>query len=85
MFIGGSGGRLDKILDDLYARNPRCRVVLNVIALETLCQVVEYYQGRPDYTLDVVNVATAYNRKLGRYNLMTAQNPIYIMTAVPPR
>ena len=85
VFIGGSGGRLDKILDDLYARNPRCRVVLNVIALETLCQVVEYYQGRPDYTLDVVNVATAYNRKLGRYNLMTAQNPIYIMTAVPPR
>ena len=85
VFIGGSGGQMTKMLDDLYARNPQCRVVINVIALETLCTVVEYYKGRPDYTLDVVNVATAYNRKLGRYNLMMAQNPIYVITAVPPQ
>jgi precorrin-6Y C5,15-methyltransferase (decarboxylating) len=32
--------------------------------------------------LDVVNIASAYNKKLGRYNLMMAQNPIYIITAV---
>ena len=82
VFIGGSSGNMAKMLDSLYARNPECRIVINVIALETLCTVVEYYKGKPDYVLDVVNIASAYNKKLGRYNLMMAQNPIYIITAV---
>jgi precorrin-6Y C5,15-methyltransferase (decarboxylating) len=81
-FIGGSSGNMAKMLDNLYERNPECRVVINVIALETLCTVVEYYKEKPDYVLDVVNIASAYNKKLGRYNLMMAQNPIYIITAV---
>jgi precorrin-6Y C5,15-methyltransferase (decarboxylating) len=70
------------MLDSLYARNAACRIVINVIALETLCTVVDYYKEKPDYDLDVVNIASAYNKKLGRYNLMMAQNPIYIITAV---
>ncbi|MBR2181886.1 MAG: precorrin-6y C5,15-methyltransferase (decarboxylating) subunit CbiE [Acidaminococcaceae bacterium] len=82
VFIGGSSGNMAKMLDSLYARNPACRIVINVIALETLCAVVEYYKEKTDYVLDVVNIASAYNKKLGRYNLMMAQNPIYIITAV---
>lgn len=82
VFIGGSSGNMTKMLDSLYARNPQCRVVINVIALDTLCTVVEYYREKTDYLLDVVNIASAYNKKLGRYNLMMAQNPIYIITAV---
>ena len=74
-----------KMLDSLYARNAACRIVINVIALETLCMVVDYYKEKPDYDLDVVNIASAYNKKLGRYNLMMAQNPIYIITAVKKR
>ena len=81
-FIGGSSGNMTKMLDSLYERNPKCRIVINVIALETLCTVVEYYKEKQDYVLDVVNIASAYNKKLGRYNLMMAQNPIYIITAV---
>ena len=82
LFIGGSSGNMAKMLDSLYARNAACRIVINVIALETLCMVVDYYKEKPDYDLDVVNIASAYNKKLGRYNLMMAQNPIYIITAV---
>lgn len=82
VFIGGSSGNMAKMLDSLYARNAACRIVINVIALETLCTVVDYYKEKPDYVLDVVNIASAYNKKLGRYNLMMAQNPIYIITAV---
>ena len=81
VFIGGSSGNMAKMLDSLYARNAACRIVINVIALETLCTVVDYYKEKPDYELDVVNIASAYNKKLGRYNLMMAQNPIYIITA----
>ena len=81
-FIGGSSGNMAKMLDSLYSRNPECRIVINVIALETLCAVVEYYKAKPEYAIDVVNIASAYNKKLGRYNLMMAQNPIYIITAL---
>ena len=82
VFIGGSSGNMAKMLDNLYERNPECRIVINVIALETLCTVVVYYKEKPDYVLDVVNITSAYNKKLGRHNLMMAQNPIYIITAV---
>ena len=85
VFIGGSSGNMEKMLDSLYSRNPECRIVINVIALETLCAVVEYYKAKPEYELDVVNIASAYNKKLGRYNLMMAQNPIYIITALKKR
>jgi len=82
VFIGGSSGNMGKMLDEIYARNAVCRVVINVIALETLCTVVEYYKDKAEYALDVVQIASAYNKKLGRYNLMMAQNPIYIITAL---
>ena len=70
------------ILDLLYAKNPACRIVINVIALETLAAVISYYQQKAGYTLDVVQIFAAENKKLGRYNLMMAQNPIYVITAV---
>jgi precorrin-6Y C5,15-methyltransferase (decarboxylating) len=81
-FIGGSSGNMAAILDLLYAKNPACRIVINVIALETLAAVISYYQQKAGYTLDVVQIFAAENKKLGRYNLMMAQNPIYVITAV---
>ena len=81
-FIGGSSGNMVVILDLLYAKNPACRIVINVIALETLAAVIHYYQQKAGYNLDVVQIFAAENKKLGRYNLMMAQNPIYVITAV---
>ena len=81
-FIGGSSGNMAAILDLLYAKNPACRIVINVIALETLAAVISYYQQKAGYTLDVVQIFAAENKKLGRYNVMMAQNPIYVITAV---
>lgn len=79
-FIGGSSGNMSLILDLLYAKNPACRIVINVIALETLSEVITYYKNKAGYTIDVVNIFAAANKKLGRYNLMMSQNPIYVIT-----
>lgn len=81
-FIGGSSGNMAAILNLIYSKNPDCRIVINVIALETLAAVVAYYQARPEFTLDVVNIFAAANKQLGHYNLMMAQNPIYVITAL---
>lgn len=82
VFIGGSGGNLCKMLDTIYSKNSNCRIVMNAITIETLIEVVEYYKEKDLYELDIVNVFAARGKKLGAYNLMMAQNPVYIMTAL---
>lgn len=82
VFVGGSGGDLDEMLDIIYAKNSNCRVVINAITVETLAQVAAYYKNHPEYTLEIVNVFVARSKKLGSYNLMMAQNPVYVMTAL---
>ena len=82
VFIGGSGGNLCKMLDIIYAKNPECRIVVNAITVETLIEVVEYYKTRTEYDLEIVNVFAARGKKLGAHNLMMAQNPVYVMTAL---
>ena len=82
VFVGGSGGDLCEMLDIIYAKNPQCRIVMNAITVETLAQVAKYYQAKKDYSLEIVNVFVARSKKLGSYNLMMAQNPVYVMTAL---
>lgn len=82
VFIGGSGGNLCKMLDTVYTKNPACRVVINAITVETLIEAAEYYKVHDAYALDIVNVFAARAKKLGAYNLMMSQNPVYIMTAL---
>lgn len=82
VFVGGSGGDLCEMLDIIYAKNPDCRVVINAITIETLAEVADYYKKHQDYALEIVNVCVARSRKLGSYNLMMAQNPVYVMTAL---
>ena len=82
VFIGGSGGNLCRMLDIIYIKNAECRVVINAITVETLIEVVEYYKTHSEYELEIVNVFAARGKKLGAYNLMMAQNPVYVMTAL---
>lgn len=82
VFVGGSGGDLCEMLDIIYAKNSDCRVVINAITIETLAEVADYYKKHQDYSLEIVNVCVARSRKLGSYNLMMAQNPVYVMTAL---
>ena len=82
VFVGGSGGNLTSILDTLYAKNINLRIVMNAITLETLAEITNYYKSKTDFSLEIVNVFIARSKKLGSYNLMMAQNPIYIITAV---
>ena len=70
------------MLDVVYAKNSSCWVVINAITVETLAEVAGYYKEHQEYALEIVNVSIARNKTLGSYNLMMAQNPVYVMTAV---
>ena len=82
VFVGGSGGDLCQMLDVIYAKNDKCRIVINAITVETLAEVANFYKEKQDYSLEIVNVFVARSKHLGHYNLMMAQNPVYVMTAL---
>lgn len=82
VFIGGSGGNLHSMLDTIYEKNRQARIVVNAITLETLASVLDYYKNRTEYSLEVVNAFAARSEKIGPYNLMKAQNPVYVITVI---
>lgn len=77
-FIGGSSGSMRDIIDSLLKMNPRVRIVINTVTLETLAELTEL--SKEFDFCDVAEVAVTKPRALGRYRLMTAQNPVFIFT-----
>lgn len=79
VFIGGSGGNLPEILDLLFRKNPSVRIVINVIALESLSQITEYC-ARRGLIPDVTCIQASRAKQLGAYHLMQGMNPVYVLT-----
>ena len=81
VFIGGSGGMLDEIIDAVARRlKPDGRIVLNAVTLDTLTKAVEFLEDH-GYTVEVTCVNIAKTRGLTEYKMFEAQNPVYIITA----
>lgn len=78
VFIGGSTGNLKEILKVILEKNPKARIVANAVTLETVAELSEV--SKDFFTTDVCCINVSRGRKLGRYDLMTAQNPVYIFT-----
>lgn len=77
-FIGGSSGNLKEIVSCILAKNPSCRIAVNAVTLETLSEILEIPKACAADQEEIVCINAAGSRHLGRYNLMTAQNPVYI-------
>ena len=78
-FIGGSAGNMGKIIDVLRAKNPDIRIVINTIALESISEVLGILKER-EIDADIVQICASRSRTLGRYHMMTGQNPVYIIS-----
>ena len=77
-FIGGSTGSMRGIIDSLLAKNPKIRIVVNTVTLETLAELTEI--SKEFGFCDIAEVSVTKPRARGRYRLMTAQNPVFIFT-----
>lgn len=80
VFIGGSGGNLQQVLELILRKNPKVRVVVNAVTLETLAQAATLLQMLDFANVEVVQIAAARGKKAGSYTLMTANNPVYILS-----
>lgn len=79
-FIGGSSNKLKDIIKTLLDKNPEIKVVINAITLETLLDALNCIKEFNVKDIDITQVTISKNKKLGNYNLMTGQNPIYIIS-----
>ena len=80
VFIGGSSGNLREIVRCVFDKNPRVRIVITAVTLETLSDMTECGHMSDLIQEDLISVNISNSRIVGRYNLMTAQNPVYIAT-----
>lgn len=79
-FIGGSSGNLRDIITVLLCKNPNVRIVVNAVTLETQTEAAECAKAFSFTEYETVSVNIARSRKVGRYHMMTAQNPVYVIT-----
>ena len=80
VFLGGSSGNMEEILDLVTELNPSVQLVINVIALESLNQAMAWFQKK-GWEPEVVCMQVSRAAKRGPYHMMQAQNPIYVLTA----
>lgn len=80
VFIGGSSGNMKEILRLLLDKNPKVRIVINAIALETLAETLTCLKELPVSDVLYSCVSAARSRTLGRYTMMMGQNPVYIIS-----
>jgi precorrin-6Y C5,15-methyltransferase (decarboxylating) len=81
VFIGGSGGMLEEIIEAVDKRlKPDGMIVLNAVTLDTLTKAVEFLEDH-GYSVEVCCVNVANTRNLTEYKMFEAHNPVYIIAA----
>ena len=84
-FIGGSSGNMQDIINLLLEKNPKVRIVINCITLETVTEAMNAIRDFGLEDVDIVQLAAARSKSIGRYHMMMGENPIYIITCQSPR
>ena len=78
VFIGGSSGNLKEILALVLGKNPKVRVVLNAITLETVGEANACLKELPFENVEITQIQVSKSKKVGPYQMMMGQNPVYI-------
>lgn len=80
VFVGGSGGNLEDIIDAARDANPEASVVINCVTLETMAETVGVLDKKGITDADIIQVNVSRYEKKGSYHLADAQNPVYIIS-----
>ena len=79
VFIGGTKGGMEGVLDAVLAKNPDARICISAIALETLGAAIAALTAR-GLTAEVTQIAVSRTKPAGRLHLLMANNPIFLIT-----
>ena len=65
----------------MLEKNESARIVINAISLETVKEVMEAVESGALKSPEITQLTVSRSRELGRYHMMTGQNPVYIVSA----
>ncbi len=82
VFIGGAGGRIGAVLDEAYSRNPGAAAVVTAVSLETLNEATAAF-GERGISPQIVQTAVTRTKRLGSHTMLSAETPIFIISAAP--
>ena len=69
-----------RILQIAKEKNPAVRVVVNAIALETLHETQAALSALGFADVEITQLSAARGRSVGAYTMMTANNPVFILS-----
>lgn len=74
VFIGGSKGKLKTIVKSVRSKNPSCRILVSAVTMETLAEALSLSDN-----CEVTQLSVSKTNKAGKYNLLKAQNPVFLI------
>ncbi len=81
VFAGGSGGQLEKIIEAAYKKNPRTKIVVTAVSLETLNESISVF-NKYGFETEVTQLAVTHTKRAGNHTMLSAENPVFIICAV---
>ena len=80
VFIGGTKGGMEEIVDAVLSKNSRVRLCVSAIAVETLSAAVTALT-RCGLEVQVTQISVSRTRAAGELHLLLANNPVFLITA----
>ncbi len=78
VFVGGSGGYLNKIINAAFEKNPKVKIIVTAVSLETLGECTRIIDTL-EKNINVTQIAVTRTHKVGNHTMMKAENPIFII------
>lgn len=79
VFIGGTKGEMDMVVDAVLEKNRNVRICIAAIALESLSAAVKALTGH-GIEAHVTQLAVSRTKTAGALHLLTANNPVFLIT-----
>lgn len=80
VFLGGTAGNMREILDVALGKNPKVRIVVTAVTLETVAETTSVFRDLDLAEVDMVQISATKTRKAGSYHLFQAQNPVWMFS-----
>ena len=79
VFIGGTKGNMDAVIDAVLHKNPAARLCIAAIALETLSAAVAALTAH-GLAAEVTQISVSRTKAAGSLHLLMANNPVFLIT-----
>lgn len=78
VFIGGTKGSMENVVNLVLDKNPKARICISAICIETLYQAVQAFESR-GIQPEVIQISISRSRAAGSLHLLMANNPIFLI------